>query len=95
MEVIVRDGVKFNLDTRAGAERGVSKGKTFVLVKTERQLAFYDTLRDKAPKEILEIGMLEGGSMVYFDKLFKPKTLVGVDIRRPRSSRWKIIRKPA
>jgi hypothetical protein len=26
--------------------------------------------------------MFEGGSLVYFDKLYAPKTLVGVDIRR-------------
>jgi hypothetical protein len=82
MDFIELGGVKFVLDTRPGKERGTSKDNEFVLVKTQAYLSFYDSLRACTPKEILEIGMFEGGSLVYFDKLYSPKMLVGVDIRR-------------
>lgn len=74
--------VRFTLDVRAGKERDVSKDGNFVLVKTDAFLQFYRTLQQQKPENILEIGMLEGGSLVLFDKLYEPKKLVGVDIRR-------------
>jgi len=92
MEIIELGGVKFVLDTRPGKLRGKSKSNEFVLVKTQSYLSFYESLRSFKPKYILEIGMFEGGSLVYFDKLYAPKTLVGVDIRRtpiPALERYK------
>jgi cephalosporin hydroxylase len=44
-------------------------------------LEFYESLRALRPKNILELGMFEGGSMVYYDKLYAPERLVGIDIR--------------
>jgi hypothetical protein len=82
METFALDGAQFVLDNRAGALRAKSDDNTFVLVKTRRILEFYESLREGAPKNIFEIGMFEGGSLIYFDKLFAPKKLVGVDIRR-------------
>jgi Cephalosporin hydroxylase len=82
METIELGGIEFVLDTRPGPMRAKSEENKFVLVKTRPYLSFYESLREKAPKNILEIGMFEGGSLVYFDKLFAPKTLVGIDIRR-------------
>jgi predicted O-methyltransferase YrrM len=76
------DGVRFVLDIRAGKDRGKSKDGEFVLVKTNAFLQFYRELQQRQPKNILEVGILEGGSLVLFDKLYKPEKLVGVDIRR-------------
>jgi predicted O-methyltransferase YrrM len=92
METIKLGEVQFVLDHRSGPLRGKSEDNKFVLVKTRRHLSFYESLREWAPKHILEIGMFEGGSIVYFDKLYSPKTLVGVDIRRapiPALERYK------
>jgi len=76
------DGVKFVVDTRPGPQRGKSEENSFVLVKSPAARAFYESLRVASPKSILELGMFEGGSLVYFDKLFAPKRLVGIDNRQ-------------
>lgn len=75
-------GVEFVLDTRPGPQRAKSSGNRFVLVKSRQTLSFYDRLRERQPKEILEIGIFQGGSLVYFDKLFAPTCLVGIDLKR-------------
>ncbi len=82
MESFELDGVNFVQDTRSGADRSSSSGNDFVLVKTAKFLDFYDRLKAHEPKQIMEIGMFEGGSLVYFDKIFQPDTLVGLDVRR-------------
>ncbi len=76
-------GVRFVQDIRPGNERGKSAQNEFILVKTDAFLNFYRGLCRKEPKNILEIGMFEGGSMVFFDKLYNPQKLVGLDIRAP------------
>ena len=58
-----------------------SRAGDFVIVKDEAALRFYESLRPHLPQTIMEVGMFEGGSLVYFDKLFKPSRLVGVDRR--------------
>ncbi len=82
LESFEMDGIKFIVDIRPGKDRGKSKDGEFVLVKTNVFLQFYRALQQRQPKSILEIGMFEGGSLVLFDKLYDPKKLVGVDIRR-------------
>ena len=77
------DGVTFKLDQRPGHLRDKSDKDAFVLVKTEKFLEYYDKLKERdAPKDIMEVGMFEGGSLVYLDKLFQPTKLVGLDLRR-------------
>lgn len=75
------DDVRFILDIRAGRDRGTSKDGEFILVKTNAFLQFYRSLQQYNLKNILEVGMFEGGSLVLFDKLYNPKKLVGIDIR--------------
>ena len=82
METFKIDDVTFTIDTRAGKDRAVSKRNNFVLVKNERCLDFYRKWKGPKPKTIMEVGMFEGGSLVLMDKLLKPKTIVGLDIRR-------------
>lgn len=82
MKVFEIDGVKFTIDTRAGADRAVSTKNNFVLVKNQRCLDFYTEWKVRKPKTIMEVGMFEGGSLVLMDKLFKPKKIVGLDLRR-------------
>jgi predicted O-methyltransferase YrrM len=75
------DDVRFVVDTRPGKDRGKSRDDEFVLVKTKAFLQFYRGLQQRRPKNVLEIGMFEGGSLVLFDKLYRPDKIVGVDIR--------------
>lgn len=70
------------MDVRPGKDRDRSEANDFVLVKTEAFLKVYRELLPRRPRTILEIGMFEGGSLVFFDKLFRPEKLVGLDIRR-------------
>lgn len=75
------DGIRFIIDVREGKDRGTSTRDAFILVKTKPFLDFYRSLQPRAPQTILELGMFEGGSLVLFDKLYRPEKLVGVDIR--------------
>lgn len=74
--------IKFIVDTRAGKDRGKSTPGEFILVKTNTFLEFYRSLQGRSLRNVLEIGMFEGGSLVLFDKLYEPEKLVGIDIRR-------------
>jgi predicted O-methyltransferase YrrM len=76
------DDAEFLLDTRPGAERGTSSGNRFILVKNQGCLNFYRNWAFEKPQTIMELGMFQGGSMVFLDKLFSPSRLVGLDIRR-------------
>lgn len=76
------DGIEFVIDVRPGPQRGVSEGNRFILVKNEQCLSFYREWNGYRPKEILEMGLFQGGSMVLMDKLFQPRRLAGIDIRR-------------
>lgn len=75
------EGARFRLDVRPGHARGKSTSSVFTLVKTQAFLEVYRELVPRAPKSILEIGMFEGGSIVFLDKLFGPERIMGVDIR--------------
>ena len=82
LETFEMDDVRFVVDIRAGKDRGRSKDGEFILVKTRAFLQFYRALQRRQPKNVLEIGMFEGGSLVLFDKLYRPDKIVGVDIRK-------------
>ncbi len=65
----------------AAAQKMATAPDTFVLHKTERTIEFYRELAARRPRQILELGMRDGGSMVLWDKLFEPNVLVGLDTR--------------
>jgi hypothetical protein len=78
------DGIRFTIDVTPGSDRRASERGNFTLVKTRQYLADYLALEGEKFEHILELGIFQGGSLVFFDKLFKPKKLVGVDISRNR-----------
>jgi cephalosporin hydroxylase len=45
---------------------------------------FFRTQKDLALERILEIGMWDGGSAVFWHKVLQPKTLIGVDLMKSR-----------
>lgn len=75
------DGVTFLLDWSHRKIRRKSTHERFVICKTERHLDFYRRLTPRDTRNIFEIGMYEGGSLVLWDKLFRPDCLVGLDRR--------------
>ena len=74
-------GTNFLIDRGQGRARATSTTDRFVIGKSDKQLAYYRDLGKYRYRDILEIGMVEGGSLVLWDKWFAPHTLVGVERR--------------
>jgi cephalosporin hydroxylase len=70
----------FTLDISSGYDRRPSQAGNFTLVKNRSYLRDYLRLKNNRYEHILELGVFQGGSMVFFDKLFKPKKIVGVEL---------------
>jgi cephalosporin hydroxylase len=63
-------------------ERRPSTSETFTIAKNEPYLRVYEDLASGfAPRSILELGIFQGGSYVFLDKLFKPRRMSAVDLR--------------
>src|SRR5438067_13782002 len=61
--------------------RRPSDAKAFTIVKNEPYLRVYEDLASGfSPRSILELGIFEGGSYVFLDKLFKPRRMSAVEI---------------
>jgi cephalosporin hydroxylase len=70
----------FTLDISSGYDRRQSEKGDFTLVKTRSYLKDYLRLKNNRYEHILELGVFQGGSMVFFDKLFEPKKIIGVEL---------------
>ncbi len=75
------DGARFVADLGNQLKPADLDPDTYILRKSERTIEFYRSLARRKPRRVLELGMFHGGSMVLWDKLFEPETLVGVDAR--------------
>ena len=82
MKTLMLGGVEFVFDLREGKDRAQSQDNSFVVVKSDALLAHYEQMKSRAPRTIMEVGVFQGGSMVFLDKLFAPEKIVGVDIKR-------------
>ena len=59
-----------------------STSETFTIWKSEPYLRVYEDLASSfSPRSILELGIFQGGSYVFLDKLFKPLRMSAVEIR--------------
>lgn len=77
------DNTEFVIDTTPGYDRRPSEVGSFTLVKSPPVLNYYFNLAQrKSFDSILEVGVFQGGSFVLMDKLFKPSTLIGVEIAK-------------
>jgi spermidine synthase len=62
-------------------QRRPSNSEAFTILKSEPYLRVYENLASKfSPRSILELGVFQGGSYVFLDKLFKPRRMSAVDI---------------
>src|SRR2546429_5215939 len=74
-------GENFVVDMSRKKDRRPSTSEAFTIVKNEPYLRFYELLASSfSPRSILELGIFQGGSYVFLDKLFKPRRMSGVDI---------------
>src|SRR5437867_13350587 len=62
-------------------ERRLSTSDAFTIAKNEPYIRVYEELASTfSPKSILELGIFQGGSYVFLDKLFKPRRMSAVEI---------------
>lgn len=74
-------GIDFVIDVSAGKRRRQSDSEAFTLVKNEPYIRFYESLAASVkPKGVLELGIFQGGSYVFLDKLLKPERMSAIDI---------------
>ena len=75
-------GVKFVIQVAVPAkDRRPSTSKAFTIVKNEPYLRVYEDLASGfSPRSILELGIFQGGSYIFLDKLFKPRRMSAVEI---------------
>jgi len=73
--------ITFTIDLTPGPKRRLSQDKNFTLVKTKSYIKNYVELNGNF-NHILELGLFQGGSLVFLDKLLKPKKMVGLDIMK-------------
>lgn len=63
-------------------DRRPSTADAFTIVKNEPYLRVYEEIASGfSPRSLLELGIFQGGSYVFLDKLFKPHRMSAVDIR--------------
>src|SRR5438128_12371815 len=73
-------GENFVIDV-SPKDRRPSTSDTFTIVKNEPYLRVYEDLASGvSPRSILELGIFQGGSYVFLDKLFEPSRMSGVEI---------------
>jgi predicted O-methyltransferase YrrM len=66
-------------------DRRPSTSEAFTIVKSEPYLRVYEELASGfSPRSILELGIFQGGSYVFLDKLFKPRRMSAVEISAKR-----------
>src|SRR5262245_62703630 len=75
-------GEKFVIQVAVSAKDWrLSTSEVFTIAKNEPYLRVYENLASNfSPRSILELGIFQGGSYVFLDKLFKPRRMSAVDI---------------
>lgn len=75
----VVDGVKFTLDWAPGGSQRVSTPNDFTMMKGAGFLTQYCALAGPFDR-ILELGVYQGGGLVFFDRLFRPKKISAIEL---------------
>ena len=73
------DGCRFTIDITQGPRRRPSEVNNFTIVKTKAFLEIYEELAAEPVQNILELGIFQGGSIAFMDRLLKPRRIVGID----------------
>lgn len=77
------DDVSFVVDISPGYNRRPSEENSFTIVKTKRFIDQYIAIaKEHSFSSVLELGIFQGGSYVFFDKIFRPTSFSAVDISK-------------
>jgi hypothetical protein len=84
--VLDMDGVTVAIDDGTGQNMSFdASDDAFFMFKSEPFLEAYAEIKAQmTPKRMLEIGIYKGGSTVFFDRYFRPETLVGLEFEPNR-----------
>src|SRR5215831_13374115 len=74
------DGYKITLDYVHGGSKRASTIDAFTMMKTRDFLGHYVALCSEGFKRVLEIGVYQGGSFVFFDRLLKPEKISAIEL---------------
>jgi hypothetical protein len=79
-KTIEMEGHKIILDWEVGGSKIASSDRTFTMMKTPSFLTHYTDLADTGIETILEVGVFQGGSVVFLDKVLKPKHFSAIEL---------------
>jgi len=80
-ETLEFGGVQFLTNIAPEMHRTKSTSSRFYLLKDKLQLDEYVKLADELhPRRVVELGVLQGGSTVLYDKLFNPSKLIAFEL---------------
>ncbi|WP_063709781.1 class I SAM-dependent methyltransferase [Bradyrhizobium liaoningense] len=74
------DGYRITLDWQHGGSPRHSSDRDFIMMKGRDFLDHYTTLVNRNIEKVLEVGIYQGGSVIFLDKLLRPKKLSAVEL---------------
>lgn len=86
-EKVLVNSLTFGLQVHLKEDiRDHSKGFVFYKDKKliDMYISYFKSLEDKHFQNVLEIGMWDGGSAVFWHEILKPKNLIGIDLLKNR-----------
>lgn len=78
------DGYRITLDWAHGGSQLKSSDRDFTMMKSRDFFRHYTELVDTGIEKVLEVGVYQGGSVVFLDKLLKPKKLCAIELSSTR-----------
>ena len=83
-EILEFDGVEFFVTFDSTKFDKKSSQAQFILLKARQQIDQYQKLsRSFKVERMFELGIWQGGSVVFYEKLFHPRKLVAIDLSPP------------
>jgi len=74
------DDVKITLDYEYGGSKRRSVSADFTMMKTPGFLEHYLDLQGKGISKVLELGVYQGGSFVFLDRLLRPDRISAIEL---------------
>jgi hypothetical protein len=74
------DGYKITLDYEYGGSKRLSKVADFTMMKSRGFLDEYIEHQKEDFRRVLELGVYQGGSFVFLDRLFKPEKISAIEL---------------
>ncbi|UVK44423.1 class I SAM-dependent methyltransferase [Mesorhizobium sp. AR07] len=74
------DGYRLTLDWAAGGSKRASSDRDFTMMKGRDFIDHYTKMVNTGIEKVLEVGVYQGGSVVFLDKLLRPKKFCAIEL---------------